>query len=119
VERRERVRVKLRAPCVVSDSAERHFETQTEDISRSGMQVRWNFSESGPPPSVGDRLSIQIELPRNPFFGQRCLDVRGTVVRVSQGSDGDFRVAIRSRSGQFRAVARKLMGIEPVNSLIH
>ncbi len=39
-------------------------------------------------PCVGDPLLIEIDLPANHAFGQKCMQCQATVVRVSNAGDG-------------------------------
>lgn len=73
----------------------------TENISRSGVLVRW----TGAPavvPRLGEAVRMDIELPANHGFGRKCIHCQGTVVRVSM-PDGDApRVALAVSYMKFR-----------------
>jgi hypothetical protein len=82
---------------------------RTENLSRSGVLIAWR-GDTGPlsPPSVGQILTVQIELPATHGFGPKCIHCQGTVARVSQ-PDGDCpRVALRVNYMDFRAFHDRL-----------
>ena len=58
----------------------------TENISRSGLLIVWQ-SDNGsiPLPSVGQIVTVEVELPANHGFGQKCIHCQGTVTRVAEG----------------------------------
>lgn len=84
----------------------------TENISRNGMLVAWR-GESGPlpPPALGQIITVEVELPAHHGFGQKCMHIQGTVLRVSDGS-GYPRVALRVNYMDFRAFHARLRAVE-------
>ena len=57
----------------------------TENISRSGVLIAWRGEGCALPlPSTGQILTIEVELPANHGFGQKCIHCQGTVIRVVQ-----------------------------------
>ena len=63
----------------------------TENISRSGILLAWRGEgEALPPPAVGQIVTVEVELPANHGFGQKCIHCQGTVMRVAE-TEGDVR----------------------------
>ena len=89
----------------------------TENISRSGLLVAWRGEGAALPlPSVGQILTIEVELPANHGFGQKCIHCQGSVTRIAQDPEGP-RVAMRVNYMDFRAFhdrLRVVSGLEPV-----
>jgi hypothetical protein len=75
----------------------------TENISRSGVLIAWcGDGVALPMPMEGQILTLEVELPANHGFGQKCIHCQGTVSRVQ--SDGDTpRVALRVNYMDFRS----------------
>lgn len=75
----------------------------TENISRSGLLVEWRGEGSTlPMPMIGQILTIEVELPANHGFGQKCIHCQGTITRISSDPDNP-RVALRVNYMDFRA----------------
>ena len=75
----------------------------TENISRNGMLIVCDGLQ--PPsemPRVGEAVVIEIELPVNHNFVQKCMHCQATVVRVSGGSGEAPRIALSINQMQFR-----------------
>lgn len=85
----------------------------TENISRSGMLVAWR-GETGslPVPAMGQIITVEVELPANHGFGQKCIHCQGTVMRVSDSGQGFPRVALRVNYMDFRSFHDRLRAIE-------
>ena len=89
----------------------------TENISRSGVLLAWQGGEEAlPVPSVGQILTIELELPANHGFGQKCIHCQGTVLRVSDSGRGYPRVALRVNYMDFRAFHNRLRSAENAQS---
>ncbi|HZT30606.1 MAG TPA: PilZ domain-containing protein [Bryobacteraceae bacterium] len=76
---------------------------RTQDISRDGILLRW----AGAPatlPRVGDRVTVEIELPRHHAFRPRCMHCQTTVLRVTPGQPGAHLVALRVNFMDFREI---------------
>jgi hypothetical protein len=91
----------------------------TSNISRSGILVAWRGPESTPPmPDVGQIITVEIELPANHGFGQKCMHCQGTVARLAMS--GEFpRIALRVNYMDFRSFhdrIRALEAMQPVAS---
>jgi len=57
---------------------------QTENISRSGLLVAWRGQGAAlAMPSLGQIITVEVELPANHGFGQKCIHCQGAVIRVS------------------------------------
>jgi len=85
----------------------------TENISRSGLLVVWRGQDAQLPlPAVGQILTIEVELPANHAFGQRCIHCQGTVTRVSQDHEDYPRVAMRVNFMDFRSFHDQLRAAE-------
>lgn len=87
MERRERNRTELQLDCHVAGESE---PARTENISRSGILIR--CSDKSAEMRVGEAITIEVSLPRNPLFEQRCLHLRGRIVRVRR-ADGALLMA--------------------------
>ena len=75
----------------------------TENISRSGILIAWHGRDVVHPlPSVGQLLTIDIELPEHHGFGQKCIHCQGTVLRIWQPENQYPRVALRINYIDFR-----------------
>lgn len=80
----------------------------TDNISRSGLLVAWRGEGSAlPMPSPGQILTIEVELPANHGFGQKCIHCQGTVTRLTMDTDNP-RVALRVNYMDFRAFHDRL-----------
>ena len=92
----------------------------TENISRSGMLIAWRGEDRPLPlPVLGQILTIEVELPANHGFGQKCIHCQGTVIRVSEPEPSEAHVALRVNYMDFRAFhdrLRSLEGLQPVAS---
>ena len=79
----------------------------TENISRSGMLVAWRGEAARlPMPVLGQIVTVEIELPANHGFGQKCIHCQGTVTRASIRGRRNPRVALRVNYMDFRCVPR-------------
>ena len=95
MERRKRDRVNVRLECRIGPAgqAEQGPCNVTENISRTGMLIRWDWATSAAP-MVGDRFLAKLKLPASPMFGQRWMLFQSEVVRVSQAADAALLVAV-------------------------
>ncbi len=88
-------------------------EIYTENISRSGVLLSWGAAGTSLPlPSVGQILTIDIELPAHHGFGQKCIHCQGTVMRISETADNSPRVALRVNYMDFRSFHDRLRALE-------
>jgi hypothetical protein len=85
----------------------------TENISRSGMLVAWRGdTDILPTPVSGQIITIDVELPAHHSFGQKCIHVQGTVIRISDSGDGFPLVAMRVNYMDFRSFHDRLRTVE-------
>ncbi len=84
----------------------------TENISRSGILVAWRGAEGAiPVPAVGQIITVEIELPANHGFGQKCIHCQGAVMRIL--SDSEFpRVALTVNYMDFRSFHDRIRAFE-------
>lgn len=119
--RRENPRIDIRLRChVTSPALWARGAIYTENISRSGILVAWNGDGAAlPPPTLSQILTIEIELPANHGFGQKCIHCQGTVTRVSPSEPDNHLVALRVNYMDFRSLhdrIRSLEAMQPVAS---
>ena len=67
-----------------------------------------------PVPSLGQILTLELELPTNHGFGQKCIHCQGTVLRVTDSGRGYPLVALRVNYMDFRAFHDRLHTTEAV-----
>lgn len=103
MDRRTRVRHNLQLTCQIGSGRAQASAASvlTENVSRAGLLVRW--LEGIPLPKVGRRLTLDVQLPKNPKMAPRVMRCRTTVVRVSQGSGPEHEVALRVHNMKFVA----------------
>jgi hypothetical protein len=54
-------------------------------------------------PCKGDPLIVEIDLPANHTFGQKCMQCQTTVVRIDKGESGPARLALRIHKMRFQS----------------
>jgi hypothetical protein len=116
INRRESPRIEIKLWCHVSSPALwARGAMYTENISRSGMLLAWR-GENGPlpPPALGQIITVEIELPANHGFGQKCMHVQGTVLRITDTDSGFPMVALRVNYMDFRSFHNRLRSMEAV-----
>lgn len=113
INRRESPRIEIQLRChVMSPAIWMRSAMSTENISRSGVLVVW--SGDGPTvavPSVGQIVTVEIELPANHGFGQKCIHCQGTVARVT-GVPENPKVALRVNYIDFRSFHDRIRAVE-------
>src|ERR1044072_7334783 len=79
INRRESPRIEIKLRChVTSPALLMRSAMYTENISRSGLLVAWRGEGSAlPMPCVGQILTVEVELPANQGFGQKCIHCQG------------------------------------------
>ncbi len=121
INRRESPRIEMKLHChVASPAVWGRCRMLTENVSRSGMLIRWHTAGSPegdaagalPSPAAGQILTVEIELPANHGFGQKCIHCQGTVIRVDRGEPESPRVALRVNYMDFRCFHDRLRSIE-------
>jgi c-di-GMP-binding flagellar brake protein YcgR len=107
MDRRNRDRLAMTAFCRIAPSANRRRSTwkRIENISGAGMLVVWSRGEPDLKlPYVGERYTVELQLPTHPVFGQRALQFKTKVVRVFRNANGRVMAAFESTQGKFRPV---------------
>jgi hypothetical protein len=118
INKRESPRIDIQLPChVTSPGIWAHCAMNTENISRSGILIAWHGRDVVHPlPSVGQLLTIDIELPEHHAFGQKCIHCQGTVLRIWQPENRYPQVALRINYIDFRPLhdnPRPLGAVQP------
>jgi c-di-GMP-binding flagellar brake protein YcgR len=89
MDRRLKTRVDVQLTCFVT--ADRIEATPvrvlTENLSRTGILMRWDAST--PLPEVSRSMTLDVQLPENSDFGPRIMRCRATVVRIITRRGGD------------------------------
>jgi len=90
VNRRRSVRVPVKLPARIDwPPGMAHIGMSTENISRTGMLLRW-AAAAGRVPRVGEMLIITAELPALTGFDPRCIRCQATVARTSAAPGESF-----------------------------
>ncbi len=64
-------------------------------------------------PAIGQIITVEIELPANHGFGQKCIHCQGTVARIVNANEGESpRVALRVNYMDFRAFHDRIRAFE-------
>ena len=119
INRRESPRIDIKLRCHVTSPALWTGSAMcTENISRSGLLIVWQ-SDNGsiPLPSVGQIVTVEVELPANHGFGQKCIHCQGTVTRVAEGADYP-RVALQVNYMDFRSFHDRLRAMETLQPAV-
>ena len=121
INRRESPRLDIQLRCYVTSPALwMRSAMHTENISRSGILVAWRGEGAAVPvPVVGQVVTVEIELPANHGFGQKCIHCQGTVTRTSCAEGGYPRVALQVSYMDFRSFhdqIRAMEALQPVAS---
>ena len=114
INRRDNPRMEIKLRCHVSSPAIwMHTDMYTENISRSGLLIAWRGAEADLPlPTVGQIVTIDVELPADHAFGQKCIHCQGVITRVSQAEWP--LVAMRVNYMDFRAFHDQIRAIESI-----
>ena len=113
INRRESPRIDIKLRChVISPALWLPEPMHTANISRSGILVAWRGTDSTlPVPGFGQIVTVEIELPANHGFGQKCIHCQGTVARFTL-SDEFPRVALRVNYMDFRSFHDRIRALE-------
>lgn len=109
INRRESPRIEIKLRCHIASPALWASSTMhTENISRNGLLVAWRGQGSSIQlPSIGQIITVEVELPANHGFGQKCIHCQGAVMRIS--SDAEYpKVALLVNYMDFRAFHDRL-----------
>jgi len=113
INRRESPRIDIKLRChVTSPALWAQNAMNTENISRSGVLIAWRAADASLPlASLGQIITVEIELPANHGFGQKCIHCQGTVVRVNSGADFPY-IALRVNYMDFRSFHDRIRAFE-------
>ena len=117
INRRESPRIDIKLRChVTSPALWMKAAMHTENISRSGILIAWKGADQSVPlPALGQIITVEIELPANHGFGQKCIHCQGLVMRVG-GNDPDCpRVALRVNYMDFRSFHDRIRAYEAMH----
>ena len=85
----------------------------TENISRSGVLIAWRGVDGELPiPSTGQIVTVEIELPANHGFGQKCIHCQGTVMRITNSAENFPLIALRVNYMDFRSFHDRIRAFE-------
>jgi c-di-GMP-binding flagellar brake protein YcgR len=117
INRRESPRIEIKLRChVTSPALWMQSAMYTENISRSGILVAWRGQENTLPlPAAGQIVTVEVELPANHGFGQKCIHCQGTVVRVANQETECPHVALRVNYMDFRSFHDRLRVLETLH----
>jgi c-di-GMP-binding flagellar brake protein YcgR len=114
INRRESSRIDIKLRCHVSSPALwMQSAIYTENISRSGVLIAWRAVDGELPiPSTGQIITIEIELPDNHGFGQKCIHCQGTVMRITNSAESFPLIALRVNYMDFRSFHDRIRAVE-------
>jgi hypothetical protein len=120
INRRESPRIDIKLRChVTSPALWSAGAMYIENISRSGLLIAWRGDGAPLPlPALGQIVTVEVELPANHGFGQKCIHCQGSVIRVDARADHP-RVALQVNYMDFRSFhdrLRALASVEPAVS---
>jgi c-di-GMP-binding flagellar brake protein YcgR len=101
MDRRTKSRIDVQLTCFVGDGKVRAepVRTFTENVSRTGMLMRW--MQGVPLPDVDKKLTLDLKLPENSDVGPRVMRCRTEVIRVTPCPGNTHAVALRILSMRF------------------
>ena len=121
INRRESPRIEIQLRChVTSPALWVRSAMYTENISRSGVLIAWcGDGVKIPVPSIGQIITVEIELPANHGFGQKCIHCQGTVARINgANAEGESpRIGLRVNYMDFRAFHDRIRALETMQPL--
>jgi|SRR5271157_1642971 len=114
INRRESPRIEIKLRChVTSPALWTRSAMFTENISRSGLLVAWRGEGAPIPlPSIGQILTVEVELPANHGFGQKCIHCQGVVARISDGGSDYPQIALSVNYMDFRSFHDRIRAVE-------
>jgi len=106
MDRRTSIRHDLQLTCRIASGRAQASVVRalTENVSRTGILVRW--LEGTPLPKVGGRLTLDVQLPKNPEMDLRVMRCRTTVVRVIPRLGREHEVALQVHNMRFVAAKK-------------
>ena len=114
INRRESPRIAIKLRCHVSSPALlARGAMYTENISRSGVLIAWRGVDAKlPVPALGQIVTVEIELPANHGFGQKCIHCQGTVMRITNSDDSLPLIALCVNYMDFRSFHDRIRAFE-------
>jgi hypothetical protein len=114
INRRESPRIEIKLRChVTSPALWMRAGMYTENISRSGILIAWKGVDASlPMPSLGQIITVEIELPANHGFGQKCIHCQGLVMRISTHDPEYSQIALRVNYMDFRSFHDRIRAFE-------
>jgi c-di-GMP-binding flagellar brake protein YcgR len=109
MDRRTKSRIDVQLTCYVGAGKVKAepIRAFTENVSRTGMLMRW--VEGVPLPSIDRKLVLDLQLPENSEFGPRVMRCRTQVLRVTPCGGSSHEVALRVLSMRFIKGKREIM----------
>src|SRR5947207_2379608 len=108
MEKRDRERMVLTVFCRIAPVGNRRRSAwkRIENISGAGLLVEWSRDDQGQTlPSIGETYAVELQLPPHPVFGQRVLQYKAKVVRVSKLKNGRVLAGLQTTQTRFKALA--------------
>jgi c-di-GMP-binding flagellar brake protein YcgR len=108
MDRRTKSRIDVQLTCYVGAGKIQAEPVRafTENVSRTGMLMRW--MEGIPLPNIHGKLILDLQLPENSEFGPRVMRCRTQVLRVTSGEGNSHEVALRVLSMHFTKSKREI-----------
>ena len=69
-----------------------------------------------PVPALGQIVTVEIELPSNHGFGQKCMHCQGTVTRIAEVEGDCPHVALSVNYMDFRSFHDRIRALEALGS---
>jgi len=101
MDRRSKTRVDVQLTCfATADRIEAiPLRVLTENVSRTGILMRWNADS--PLPEVSRSMTLDVLLPENSDFGPRVMRCRATVIRITHQTGDHASVAFEVQNMRF------------------
>lgn len=106
MERRRNARLDINLQCRITSprAGTRTLAAVTQNMSRGDILVQLAEEQlNGAMPCMGDPLIVEIDLPANHTFGQKCMQCQTTVVRIEKSESGPARLALRIHKMRFQS----------------
>jgi len=112
MDRRTKSRIDVQLTCYVGAGKVQAepMRALTENVSRTGMLMRW--MEGIPLPNIDRKLVLDLQLPENSEFGPRVMRCRTQVIRVTPVAGKSHDVALRVLSMRFIKSKREIRPID-------
>ena len=112
MDRRTKSRIDVQLTCYVGAGKvqAQPMRAFTENVSRTGMLMRW--MEGAPLPNIDRKLVLDLQLPENSEFGPRVMRCRTQVLRVTPVAGNSHEVALRVLSMRFIKSRREIRQID-------